>query len=203
MLVIHGIPRSRTFRCLWAAEESGLPYRREDVGFGEQSRSAAFRALNPNGKIPALTDGDLVLFESLAINLHIARRAGPPLLPEGDDASRVLQWTLWAATEVEPPAQRWAYNRYILPAERRLADEAAAGKAVLDLALGVLEQHLERHGPNLLGPGWTIADCNLAGVLYGSFMNGYDYAPFPATKSWLATSLERPAARRARALREG
>jgi len=202
MLKIHGIPRSRAFRCIWAAEEAGLPYEIIPIGFGPGFKLERKIEINPNNKIPVLEDGDLVLFESLAINLHIAGKAGPPLMPAGDDASRVLQWTLWAATEVEPHVMRWSYNTYLRPEAERVAAEAAAGKEALDARLAVLEGELARR-PFLIGEGFTIADLNLASVLYGSWANGYDYAPFPKVKAWLDACLTRPAALRARKLREG
>lgn len=202
MLRIHGIAKSRAFRCIWAAEEAGLAYEALPVTFGADSKTEAFRAINPNGKIPALQDGDLLLFESLAINLHIAGKAGAPLMPAGADASRVLQWTLWAATEAEPFVQQWAYNTYIRPPEVRDPALAKSGAEALAQRLSVLEAHLAAGGPFLLGAGFTIADCNLAAVLYGSWLNGFDYAPFPRTKAWLDACLTRPAALRARAQRE-
>jgi glutathione S-transferase len=203
MLRIHGIPRSRAFRCLWAAEEAGLPYENLPVTFGADSKTAEFRAINPNGKIPALQDGDLVLFESLAINLHIAGKAGAPLMPAGDDASRVLQWTLWTATEVEPPHGQWGMHSYLLPPEKRDPAIAAAAAANLAKPFAVLEAHLAAHGPWLLGKGFTIADCNLASVLYGSWSGGFDYTPWPKVKAWLDACFARPAALRARKLRDG
>lgn len=202
MLRIHGIPRSRAFRCIWAAEEAGLPYEVVPIGFAPGFKLERAVAINPNNKIPALEDGDLVLFESLAINLHIAKKAGPPLMPAGDDASRVLQWTLWTATEAEPHVMRWSYNAYLKPEAERVAAEAAAGKEALDARLAVLEKELAQR-PSLVGEGFTIADLNLASVLYGSWMNGYDYGPFPRVKAWLDACLTRPAALRARRQREG
>ena len=202
MLKIHGIPRSRAFRCIWAAEEAGLPYEVVPIGFLPGFRLERAVAINPNNKIPALEDGDLVLFESLAINLHIAGRAGPPLMPAGDDASRVMQWTLWAATEVEPHVMRWAYNTYQKPEPERVPAEAAAGREALDARLAVLEGELAARA-FLLGAGFTVADLNLASVLYGSWLNGYDYGRFPKVKAWMDACMTRPAALRARKQREG
>jgi glutathione S-transferase len=202
MLRIHGIARSRAFRCIWAAEEAGLPYEVVPVGFGAEHKPEVLK-VNPNGKIPALQDGALTLFESLAINLHIAGKAGAPLMPQGDDASRVLQWTLWAATEAEPAHQLWAYNTYVRPADQRDPAQARAGAEALAPRLGVLEAHLAAGGPWLLGTQFTIADCNLAAVLYGSWLNGLDYGPYPRVKAWLDACLNRPAALQARKLREG
>ena len=201
MLRIHGIPRSRAFRCIWAAEEAGLPYESVAVPFGPELQSAGFLAINPNARIPALEDGPLVLFESLAINLHIAGLAGAPLMPDGDDRSRALQWTLWAATEIEPNILQWANNTFQRPPEQRDLALADAGAAAVHQRFAVLEAHLTTR-PFLLGPVFSIADCNLAGVLYGSWFNGFDFSATPRVKAWLDACLNRPAALAARALRE-
>jgi glutathione S-transferase len=202
MLRIHGIARSRALRCIWAAEEAGLAYEVVPVGFGPGLKEA-MAPINPNGKIPALEDGGLMLFESLAINLHLGAKAGAPLMPAGDDGSRVLQWTLWAAAEAEPNAMQWAYNTFIRPPEQRDAALAAAGAAALAQRLAVLEAHLAQGGPWLLGAAFTMADCNLAGVLMGAWANGFDLGPFPKVKAWLDAALNRPAALAARKQREG
>jgi glutathione S-transferase len=201
MLKIHGLARSRAFRCIWTAEEAGLPYEVIPVPFGPDLK-AAIAAVNPNGKVPALQDGSLTLFESLAINLHIAGKAGAPLMPTGDDGSRVLQWTLWAGTEAEPAIMQWAYNTYIHPAEKRDAALAKAGAEAVAPRLAVLDQHLGGTGW-LVGAGFTVADLNLASVLYGAWMNGFDFGPFPKVKAWLDACLTRPAALAARKQREG
>lgn len=201
MLKIHGLARSRAFRCIWTAEEAGLAYEVIPVAFGPDLK-AAVAAVNPNGKVPALQDGSLTLFESLAINLHIAGKAGAPLMPAGDDGSRVLQWTLWAGTEAEPAIMQWAYNTYIHPAEKRDAALAKAGAEAVAPRLAVLDQHLGGTG-FLVGAGFTVADLNLASVLYGAWMNGFDFGPYPKVKAWLDACLTRPAALAARKQREG
>jgi glutathione S-transferase len=202
MLTIYGVAHSRAFRCLWAAEEAGLAYESIPVAFGTESRMPEFLAINPNGSVPVLRDGDLVLFESLAINLHIAALAGPPLLPTGADQARTLQWTLWAATEVEPNVMQWARHSVMLPEAQRDAALAAAGRAATDRRLAVLDAHLADR-PFLLGAEFGIADCNLAGVLYGSWVRGYDLSATPRVAAWMERCMTRPAAMAARRLREG
>lgn len=199
MIRIHGSGKSRAFRCLWAAGESGLPFEHVDT---PATRSAAFLRLNPSGKVPAMEDGELILFESLAINLHIARKAGAPLWPAGDDASRALQWTLWAATEIEPHVLAWGSNTYLRqPAERDLGAAAAAVANLLP-RLDVLDGALSGR-PFLLGEAFSIADCNLAGVMYAAWKHGFDLSAHGRSKGWLDRCLSRPAAEAARRLREG
>jgi glutathione S-transferase len=70
----------RVFRCLWMLEEAGIDYERVPVDWSlGESRTPAFLVLNPNGKVPLLVDGELQLFESLAINYHLARTCAPDL----------------------------------------------------------------------------------------------------------------------------
>ena len=98
---------------------------------------------------------------------------------------------------------RWGRNTYQYPpAERDPAAAAAAAEALRE-RLGVLDGHLAPPRRWLVGDGFSVADCNLAGVLYAGWANGFDFAAFPRAKAWLDACLERPAARRARALREG
>ncbi|MCQ4158840.1 glutathione S-transferase family protein [Roseomonas sp. GC11] len=200
MLTIHGIPGSRAFRCIWAAEEGGLDYRLNPVTYGADCKTAEFRALNPAGKIPALTDGDLVLTESLAINLHLAGKAGPPLMPGGASGAHVLQWTLWAATELEPPVMRWAYHTVFHPPEQRRPEEAAAGAEALRRPLALLEQHLAARDW-ILPEGFTLADLNVAAVLQDAWGRGLTYPEFPHVARWYEASFARPAARRVLAMR--
>src|SRR5689334_19568181 len=116
MIKIYGIPRSRTMRTLWMLEELGVPYDRVDVSFVNQTRTPEFLKVNPNGHIPALQDGDLVLFESLAINLYLARKYDKGLWPKTvDDEGRAYQWSLWAMTELEEPVLTALLHRMFLP----------------------------------------------------------------------------------------
>jgi glutathione S-transferase len=202
-VTIYGIPRSRAFRNLWAAEEAGLDYVLEPTDFVTGVKAPSFIALNPNAKIPALKDGDLVLWESLAMNLYIARKYGEGLWPATvEDEGRAFMWTLWTATELEPIQMQWAYNSFIRPPEQRDAALAAAGAEGMKKPFGVLETVLGSGGPFLLGKTFTIADLNVACVAYSAWFNKWDLSAFPKVKAWLETCLERPAAKRARNMRE-
>ena len=66
---LFGISGSRALRSLWAMEEVGIDYEHLPVSYGADSKEASFLSVNPNGRVPALVDGDLQLFESMAINL--------------------------------------------------------------------------------------------------------------------------------------
>jgi glutathione S-transferase len=198
---IFGIPKSRAFRCLWAAEEAGVPYEVVATDFATGVKSPAFAAVNPNAKIPAMQDGDLTMWESLAINLHLLRKGNSGLVPAGDGLSQIEMWTLWTATEVEPNQMQWAYNTFMRAPDQRDPKAAEAGAAALRQRLAVLERVLADRD-YLLGSTFTAADLNVACVLYSAWFNKFDLAAFPRVKAWLERCLTRPAAMRARALRE-
>ena len=78
---LYGISASRAFRSIWAIEEVGIEYEHVPTSFRGDAGQPEYLAINPNGRIPALVDGDLKLFESMAINLYLARQYGGDLMP--------------------------------------------------------------------------------------------------------------------------
>src|SRR6476659_1797800 len=83
-LRIYGIARTRAFRVLWMANELGLDYEHLPIEIGAAgARSPEFLAINPNGRLPFIVDNGLVLFESLAITLYLAKKhSNGKLYPE-------------------------------------------------------------------------------------------------------------------------
>ncbi len=93
---------ARDMRVRWALEEVGQPYEVRLVSFAEM-KEPAHRKLHPFGQIPTYEEGDLALFESGAIILHIAE-GHPGLLPEDANArARAIAWMFAALNTVEPP----------------------------------------------------------------------------------------------------
>jgi glutathione S-transferase len=93
---------ARDMRVRWALEEVGQPYEVRLVSF-DAMKASAHQALNPFGQIPTYEEGDLVLFESGAIVLHIATHQ-PGLLPQDDKArARAMMWMFAALSTIEPP----------------------------------------------------------------------------------------------------
>jgi glutathione S-transferase len=203
-LRIYGVAKSRVFRVLWAAKELGLAYEHVEIDFSDGPsgvRSPAFLAINPNGQVPAIDDDGFVLTESLAINLYLARKAqGAPATAR--DEARALQWSFWAATQIEAALISLARHRVQLPPEQRSANAADAAEAQLERPLALLDRALAAQ-PFLAGDGFGIADLNVASVLYGCWRLGLlklEHRPHLA--AWLERCLARPAALEARALRE-
>src|SRR5262249_40964833 len=96
MIKVYGVAMSRAFRPLWLLEELGVPYEHVKTSFIGETRTPEFLRLNPNGHIPVLQDGDLTLWESMAINLYLARKYDKgrwPKTVEGE--GRAYQWSVW------------------------------------------------------------------------------------------------------------
>jgi glutathione S-transferase len=201
-LRIYGVPKSRTFRALWVAEELGIPYENVPVDSKEGAKRPEYLAVNPVGKIPAIDDDGFRLSESLAITTYLARRHGGPLQPGSpQDEARAMQWALWGATEIEQPAVDLVNNRHVLPAERRDAALAQSSQAKLERPLGMLEAQLAQ-APYLLGERFTVADLNVSSLLYTAWFNKVDFSRWPRIGDWLERCLTRPAALAARKMRE-
>jgi glutathione S-transferase len=201
---LYGIPQSRTSRCLWMLEELGVPYENVPIHFLGEAQKPDFLKINPNGRIPALDDDGLILFESLAINLHLARKydGGKGLWPNSpDDQSRAIQWSIWAMTEAEPPVMKLLLNRVFLPEAQRNEAEAQAGEQALAKPLGVLEGAL-RGRPYLLGDAFTVADLNVSAVIgWAPTLGRLKLDGTPGVAAWHARCSGRPALARARGRR--
>jgi glutathione S-transferase len=202
-LRIYGVARTRAFRVLWIAEELGLAYEHVPVEIGDAgARTPEFLALNPNGRLPVIADGDFVLSESLAITLYLAKKhSSGKLYPSSlEGEARAWQWSFWAVAEVDRGVNIWSLHAVRLPAGERnaaLRDEAlkvlAAPFKVLDAAL------VQEPGPYLLGREFTVADLNVAAVI--SRAVAMDLSAWPNLKAWLTRCLDRPAARNVLALK--
>jgi len=201
-LKIYGVPRSRAFRALWLAKELGLDYDNVSVDFATgETRQPAYLKINPNGHVPAIDDNGFILWESMAINLYLAKKYGlGTLYPTSlEDEARAWQWSLWGITELERNVLIAMFNRAIYPEDKR--DAAAAGTAEKELQhpLGVLDAAVSKT-PYLLGNDFTVADLNVASVLSWARPARIDFAPFPKAADWLGRCALRPAAKAARDL---
>jgi glutathione S-transferase len=193
MIKVYGVPRSRTMRVIWMLEELGVPYENIKTMFSTDSRSAEFLKINPNGHIPALVDGDVVLWESLAINLYLARKYDKGLWPKSvGDEGHAFKWSVWAMTEAEEPVLTTLVNRVFLPEEQRDAAKAADAAERCQAPLAVLNGELAGK-EYLIGKSFTVADLNVAAVIAWATLAGIDLSKAPNVTAWLARCTERPA----------
>src|SRR5580692_7051923 len=141
-LKIYGVARSRAFRTLWMAKELGLDYEHVKVDFAiGETRTPAHLALNPNGHVPVIDDDGFVVWESMAINLYLAKKyADGSLYPSRvEDEARTWQWSFWGMTEVERPVLTALFHRAILPENQREAALADKSEQELGRPLMVLD----------------------------------------------------------------
>ena len=201
-LKIYGIARSRAFRTLWMAGELSLPYELVPVELA-QTRSPAYLRVNPNGHIPTIEDDGFVLWESMAINLYLAKKYGSGeggLYPNRlEDEARAWQWSFWGMSEVERPLLTALLNRAIYPEDKRDAAAADAAEKSLATPFRVLDGALAA-SPYLLGAQFTVADLNVASILSWVRPAAIDLAAVPRMATWLRTCQQRPAAQAARQL---
>lgn len=185
MIKLYGTRNSRAFRCLWALEESGLKYELVPVDWQSgETRQPEFLALNPNGHVPVFQDGELIMVESLAINLHISQIAASTLsLTDPLERSKAIEWSLWAMGELEGPHDS---------ANRRDVD---VDDALRLRAFSVLDEHLHQTA-YLIADRFTVADLNVASVLMRPKYMPY-LSRFTHLEAWFKSSAARPALSRA------
>lgn len=206
MITLYGCYRSRATRPLWALFETGMEfahvpviqaYRLPDPAAADapvNTASAEFLKVNPMGQIPAMTDGDLVLTESLAITLHIARKAGGPLAPANDAESALMeQWALFATSSLETPALDITF------AFAKGEDKTPEGAATIARAADALRRPLARMQAHLAGQDWLVgnrfsaADIMVAECVRYAQAHPTLLAEFPAVQGWISRCQARPA----------
>ena len=200
MIKLYGVPMSRAMRAIWMLEELGEPYELVKVNFADGgTRKPDYLKINPNGHIPALQDGDVTLFESMAINLYLARKYDKGLWPKTvADEGRAYQWSVWAMTELEEPVITALLHRMFLPAAQRDPKKADEAAVRFKTPLAVLDGALAGRA-HLAGPDFTVADLNVASVVSLASMAGLDLGSAPNVQSWLQRCSARPALARAQA----
>ncbi len=200
-LTIYGQAESRAIRALWMAEELGVPYTHVPTRFADEAKEAAFKAVNPNGRVPTIDDNGLVVYESMAINLYLAKRYGGQLAPANlaEDAT-ATQWSFWVMTEIEKTLLQALFHRTGFMGTERSDAKAERYLAELARPLAVLQGALSAQ-QWLLPDRFTVADLNVACVLAWGRMAGLDLSSYPAVAAWLEQCLSRPAYVRASAVR--
>ena len=157
-------------------------------------------ALNPNARVPTIEDDGFVLTELMAINLYLAKQHGSPLYPANPrDEALCWQWSFWEVDRLDRQIVTYANHTSALPEAERKAAVAEAAWAEVVPALDVLEGALRPTGW-LVGNAFSIADLNVAAALYRGL--SMDLGRWPRVTEWLHRCWQRPAAKRARAMRE-
>lgn len=194
MITLYGTPRSSAGRCVWALEEIGVAYQIKDVDMkSKEHKSEEFLKINPNGKIPALTDGDVTLFESMAINFYLAEAYKKELLGNTPkERGLVHQWSFWASSELQGPVINLLIQKVFMPADKRDNNVIEENTKALPALLNVLNNTLAGK-KYLAGDHFTLADLNTASVVGVCHAIGENLSSYPNVQSWLAGLSDRPA----------
>ncbi len=173
-------------KVLWACEEIGVAYMRED--------RAPEMALNPNGLVPVMVDGDFVLWESNTILRYLANKwRATSLLPTGPRArAEVERWIDWQATEFNTA---WRYAFSALVRRNPAFDDARqieASKADWARMVGILDAVLSRQA-HVAGDDFTLADITIGLSVNRWFMTPMDKPAFPAVSAYYDRLSRRPA----------
>lgn len=181
------IPRGyvRDLRVRWALEEARLPYRVQSTPF--RDRAAEHFAHQPFGQVPWLTDGDISIFESGAILLHLGERSDALMSADPRGRAEVIEWLFAALNSVEMPSVPWSLFKFS-------GDGAdTPGREMLD---GFLEARLKHMNTVLAGREWlagtfSIADIAMSDVL--RFVDRFDgLAEYPACRAYIERATARP-----------
>lgn len=194
-----GASSANVQKTLWALEELGLPYAHKLVGGAHGGlNEPAYRAMNPNGLVPTLQDGDLTVWESHATLRYLAATYGENLLWPADPRERALvdQWTDWTATTFQPGwiAVFWLFVR--TPREQHDEKAIAAALAKTIAALRIADANLAERD-YLAGDSLTYADIAAGVALYRWFTMDIDRPAMPGVENWYLRLQRRPAFRKA------
>jgi glutathione S-transferase len=192
-IVLYHHPYSRAANVVWMLEEVGVPYslRWVDIMAGEQ-KSPELLALNPMGKLPVLTDGAVVVSETMAIALYLGDRHAPGrLAPLPDDPERgtYLRWSCFSPSVIEPAAAAHSSGGQF--------NARAVGWGTYEDMLTATEAAIGA-GPFLLGERFTMADTIFGGTLRYMLMFKM-IEPRPAFTAYVQRLEARPAFQRSTA----
>ena len=195
-LVLYTNPRSRGRIARWMLEEVGQPYRTEVLDYGTTMKAPAYLAVNPMGKVPALTHGDAVVTEAAAICAYLADafpQAG--LAPPPGDHLRApyYRWLFFAAGPIEAAVSNKAFG-FVVPPER----QGSVGYGSFERVMKALDDAVSA-GDYLLGNKFSAADVYLGSQIgFGLMFNTIEKRP--AFENYWQRLTARPAYARARQL---
>jgi len=202
---LYGFGQSRSFRALWALEESGLDYEYIAVNFGSEegplgSKSTEYMAINPQGKVPTLIDGSLTLTESGAMLNHIARKAiDSNLIPAHNEdlLARYDEILFFVLSDLEQPLWTNGKHRFALPEDQRIPQMLETANWEFGKAQRALHHHLEGR-EFIIGDEFTAADILVAHTI--NWAERFDFQVDQELLAYRDAHYQRPAAQKALAI---
>jgi glutathione S-transferase len=195
MITLYGHPYSHNARKVhWALEELATPYEYATVDLmGGGHKTADFLEMNPNGRVPVIHDGPLVLYESNAILWYLAEKSRALLPSDFAGRATVLQWLAWQASDVAATClDPWLMRFYAGLGQPFDATKHAELVQRAKAPLAVLSGHL-RGRRFVVGDTLSVADISIGESIGLCTDAGIDLEPHPAVRSWYAEIGQRPA----------
>lgn len=167
---------------------------------GGENRTAEYLAMNPNGKVPVLVDGDFVVWESRAINVYLTSKVPGQSLYPGEAKARAIvdQWSYWQTVHLGPAMQRVAFEGF----SKQKFGMGTPDQAVIDAEMKNVGQFLAVLEGGLAGKEWiagslTLADFSLACTFVFHELAGISLDSYPNVRGWTERIGERPSWQRA------
>jgi GST-like protein len=198
MIDLHYAPTPNGWKISIMLEELGLPYRVVPVNIraGEQFR-AEFLAISPNNRIPAIVDhapsdggGPFSVFETGAILIYLADKAGRLLPTELRARSNVIQWVMWQMSGLGPMLGQ--HGHFALYAAEKIPYATARYRDEAARLYGVLDRQLGNTGAYVAGDEYSIADIACFPWTMTHKAQGFALDDYPNVKRWYATLRARP-----------
>jgi glutathione S-transferase len=199
VLTIYGRTNSvNVQKVLWCLAELGVPHERVDAGLEHGKNTEPwYLALNPNGRVPLLREGDFSLWESNSIVRYLCAKHGMGTLYPASLETRAHaeRWMDWQLSTLVTPVSIVFWNLIRTPADRRDAAAVAKNTAEANRVLERLDGEL-RAQPYVAGSQLTMGDIPVGAVVHRWLaLPGVERPAFPALRAWYDRLVERPAYR--------
>ncbi|MDP6875090.1 MAG: glutathione S-transferase family protein [Alphaproteobacteria bacterium] len=196
---IYFAPNSRAVRIVWLFEELGLPYELESFKLGEKRmRSGEYLDVHPMGRVPALEDGDVTIFESGAIVEYVLAKYGEGRMRPDQNSpafADYLQWLHYAEGMLMPPVNTIVVETMFLPEEKRNPVNVERAVKLLGRMLGAVDQALQ--GRDYLAGEFSGADIMSGHATVVSTRLGADISDKPNVAAYVERLMARPALQKA------
>lgn len=195
-------PNSRAVRIVWLFEELGLPYELETFKLGEKRmRGEDYMKVHPMGRVPALEDGDVTIFESGAIVEYVLMKYGEGRMRPDQNSpafADYLQWLHYAEGMLMPPVNTIVVETLFLPEDKRNPVNIERATKLLSRMLTAVDQGLE--GKDYLAGEFSGADIMTGHAAIVSARLGADTSDKPNVAAYIERLMARPALQKAFAL---
>ena len=194
-VTLYGTANSRANRVIWTLNELGLDYDHKPIDFRKgETNTPEYLAMNPMPTLPTLKDGDIVVHESCAINLYLAKKYPGGQLSKLTEQEEIeaTQWSFWSMWNIERHTTEILNHTVLLPEAKRDAGAVERAKEALKRPLGAIDKFLSKR-EYLLGSKFSVADLNMAAIAGALVRFNVDLSPYPHFKAWLEKCRARPA----------